>query len=142
MSKHKFQMRLSCGYKVPDNEIDSLDVENFEKDEWQSLDLHTKTAGFLVFVYAILTCQHLYLRTNAKECGLNLKSSTGAIEVEASEDWTMQKLHVQFEIELDSGEAKDENIAWIQDRMRQCPVSINLGDIPNSQTLVRLKRNL
>ena len=135
-------MRLSCGYKVPDNEIDSLDVENFEKGEWQAFDLHTKTAGFLVFVYAIFTCQHLYLRTNTKECGLILKSSTGAIEVEASDDWALQKLHVQFEIELDTGEAKDEKLAWIQDRMRRCPVSINLVDIPDSQTLVRLKQNL
>ena len=29
MSKHMFRMRLSCGYKVPDNEIDTLDVEIF-----------------------------------------------------------------------------------------------------------------
>ena len=135
-------MRLSCGYKAPDNEIDSLDVENFEKSEWQKFDLHTKTAGFLVFVYAIFTCQHLYLRNNAKERGLILRSSTGAIEVEASDDWGLQKLRVQFEIELASGEANEENIAWIQDRMRHCPVSINLGDIPDSQTLVRLKRSL
>ena len=142
MPKHMFRMRLSCGYKVPDIEIDTLDVEVFEKSGWQVLDLRTKTAGFLVFVYAIFTCQHLYLRTNAKERGLTLKSSTGAIEVWASEDWALQKLHVQFEIELESGEAKDEDLAWIQDRMRQCPVSINLGDIPDSQTLVQLKRNL
>ena len=135
-------MRLSCGYQVPDNEIDILEVEIFEKGEWQVLDLHTKTAGFLVFVYAIFTCQHLYLRTNAKECGLILKSSTGSIKVEASENWVLQKLHVQFDIELESGEAKEENLTWIQDRMRHCPVSINLGDIPDSQTLVRLKRNL
>ena len=131
-------MRLSCGYKVPDNDIDALDVEHFTKDGWQKFGLHTKTAGFLVFVYAIFTCQHLFLRNNAKERGLILKSSTGTIEVEAGNDWALQKLHVQFEIELDSGEAKDEKLAWIQDRMRHCPVSINLGDIPDSQTLVRV----
>ena len=136
MSKHDFQMRLNCTYIDPDNTVDSLDVETYIDNEWQALDLHTKTAGFQVFIYAILTCQHMYFRMNAVERGLMLASSKGSVIVNADEQWNIELLHVQFDGHLKNGTASQDAIEYIAERMGLCPVSCNLREIANTKTIV------
>ena len=138
MTERSFHMRLFCRYAEAENAVTDLKVDVLTDGQWENLDLHPETAGFLVFVYAIFSCQHLYLRTNCAERGLLLDSAEGAIELVASEDWEVQKLHVNFDISLKSGHPSGDDVSYIIERMKQCPVSRNLKAIPDSETVLRL----
>ena len=136
MAKHSFKMRLSCRYERPDNTVAKLTVENLEDNEWQDFELDFTQPGFLIFVYAIFNCQHLYMRTNAAERGLLLDTASGSIDVVADNDWVLQKLHVRFEARLEAGNPTSEDKGYIIDRMQHCPVSMNIKDIADSRTLL------
>ena len=126
MSKHNFNLRMAVGYGPTENEITSLEVDVLNDNEWETLDLNTTTPGFLIYVYSIFTCQHMFLRTNATERELAFKSSRGELIVEASEDWFLEKVYVKFIVKLAAGEAKGDDTNYIVSRMQQCPVSKNL----------------
>jgi uncharacterized OsmC-like protein len=126
MSKHIFNLRMAADYGPAENEITSLQVDVLNENEWETLDLNTTTPGFLIYVYSIFTCQHMFLRTNATERKLDFKSSRAELLVEASEDWLLEKVYVKFIVKLLAGEAGDEDSDYIVSRMQQCPVSKNL----------------
>ena len=126
MNKHIFNLRMAADYGSTENDITSLEVQVLDDNEWEILDLNTTTPGFLVYVYSIFTCQHMFLRTNATERELALTSSRGELLVEASEDWRLEKVYIRFDIRLASGEPNDDDIDYIVSRMKQCPVSKNL----------------
>ena len=136
MSERSFQMRLLCRYEDPDNTVGDLRVENLEEGEWRNLDLTTRSPGFLIFVYAVFTCQHLYFRANCAERGLMLESAEGAIDVVTTEDWALTTLHVHLKGKLKSGTPSSDDIEYIVSRMKQCPVSRNTREPPDSQTVV------
>ena len=126
MSKHIFNLSMAATYGPSENEITSLEVKVLNDNEWEILELNTKTPGFLIYVYSIFTCQHMFLRTNGTERDLAYTSSQGKLLVEASEDWLLEKVDVRFNVNLASGEANDDNHDYIVSRMKQCPVSKNL----------------
>jgi hypothetical protein len=136
MTQRVFQMRLACRYQRPDNSVAELQLQNLEKGDWVDFEPGTTQPGFLIFVYAILNCQHLYMRTNAAERALLLDSAHGHIEVVADRDWVVQKLHVRFEARLASGTPAAGDVDYIVDRMQHCPVSINLREVADSRTAV------
>jgi len=72
MSDLTFQMLLHSNYIDDNNNIDQLHVEHLVDNNWQELDLNTSSPGFDIFIYAILTCQHMYFKNNAAEYGLVL----------------------------------------------------------------------
>ncbi len=139
MSDRSFRMRLTCRYEDPDNTVGSLNVENFEEGEWRDLGLNERSPGFLVFVYAVFTCQHLYFRKNCAEQGLMLASAEGTIDVLTTEDWDLTRLHVHFDGKLKSGAPASGVTDYIVARMKQCPVSRNTREPPNSRTTVSLR---
>ena len=139
MSKHIFSLRMNATYEPPDNAIATLEVEVLADGEWTRLDLNTLTPGFLIYVYAIFTCQHTFLRTNSTERKLALKSSLGNILVEASEDWHLEKIDVQFEVTLATGEPGDDDAGYIASRMTDCPVSRNLPQNITGRTTVEFR---
>ena len=136
MTQHAFQMRFECRYQQPHNSVAELRVQNLEKGAWADFEPGFGQPGFLIFVYAILNCQHLYMRTNAAERGLLLDSAQGSIEVVADRDWVVQKLRVRFEGQLQAGTPAPGDVDYIVDRMQHCPVSINLKDVADSHTAV------
>ncbi len=138
MGERIFQMRLFCRYHGPDNAPADLRVENLEGGEWRSLDLNLRSPGFVVFVYGLFSCQHLYLRTNAAQRGLILDFAHGSIEVAAAEDWSIRKRHVHFDAHLKAGAPSASDVSYIVGRMKQCPVSRNLREIPDAVTVVEL----
>ena len=133
MQSHRFEMRLYCNY-AGENGIASLKVEHLDGDEWKNLELDTMTPGFLIFTYAVFTCQHMFLRANANERNLQLASSNGRIMIDAAPDWKIEKLHVAFDVTLKSGTPTADDIEYITERMQHCPVSKNLGEIPDTLT--------
>jgi hypothetical protein len=138
MDNHEFRMRLFARYNGSDNAIADLRVEVLADSGWEVLDLDTRTAGFLLFVYTLLACQHMNLRTNCAERGLVLESSTGLIELLADADWHIRKLHVGFDAVLASGAPGPGDAAEIAGRMQECPVSRNLAGIPDVSVELQL----
>jgi hypothetical protein len=138
MNERSFRLRQLCRYEDPDNSISDLLVEVLADGQWQTLDLNVHTPGFLLFAYTILTCQHRYLRTNCAEQGLRLGSAGGAIDLLASEDWCIRKMHIRFDVCLKSGAPTQEDLDYIVARMEQCPVSKNLKAVPDARTEIFL----
>ena len=136
MTRHIFNLRLSATYESSENNVATLEVKVLSEDGWEPLDLNTKTPGFLVYVYSIFTCQHLFLRTNSTERDLALASSRGEILVETSEDWYLENVDVKFDVNLVSGDANEDNIDYIISRMKQCPVSKNLPSKLQARTRI------
>lgn len=129
MTRDIIQLRLTSIHVGSDNEIANLDVQVFANDAWNVLDLNIETPGFLIFVYSAFICQHMYLRTNAAELGLELDSITGQFEMMTTEDWYIQDMHASFQVKLRSGQAMANEIRHIVERMKNCPVSRNLKDV-------------
>jgi len=136
MTALTFQMLIQCHYSGSDNNVDQLHVEQLVNGDWQVLELNNYTPGFDIFMYAILTCQHMYFRMNAAERNLILESSEGLITVNADEHRSIKTLHVDFKGKLKSGTVTDDAIRYINQRMRQCPVSTNLKKIMDNTTTV------
>jgi hypothetical protein len=126
MTERRFRLRLDCGYVQPDNRPDGLRVEVLEQGAWTPLVLGLESPGFLVFSYAILTCQHLYLRTNCAERGLALAHLGGEMELVTDADWTLRSLDLDFAARLAAGRPEEGEVDYIVERMRQCPVSRNI----------------
>ena len=139
MSDFTFQMLLRCSYKHDENDIDEQTVEHLVDENWQNFNLSNDTPGFDIFMYAILTCQHMYFRINAAKYGLTLNSSEGLMTIIADEHRSIQSLHVHFKGKLEKGVASNDMIDSIAARMKLCPVSINLKDILNKETTVVLE---
>ncbi len=131
MSDFTFQMLIHCHYTDDENTIGQLHVEHLVDDNWQELDLNISSPGFDIFMFAILTCQHMYFRNNAAEYGLVLDSSEGLITIIADEHRSVETLNVEFKGKLKKGKATKEIVDSISARMALCPVSINLKDITN-----------
>lgn len=129
MSEFTFQMLLQCRYTGDANNIDHLHVEHLVGDDWQELDLNIHSPGFDIFMYAILTCQHMYYRNNAAEYGLVLESSEGLLTVIAGAHRNIEALNIEFKGKLKKGTATNDIVDSITARMALCPVSINLKDI-------------
>lgn len=139
MTIRKFQFRLSARYESPENTVTSFLIEHQLKNEWQLYDSTNYNAGFLILLYAILNCQHMYFRVNTAEQGLQLKSAQGTLEVEANNEWEMQKLRIHMEGHLIGGTPGPEAEAYIIERMTHCPVSVNLKAVPDMRTTIAFK---
>jgi hypothetical protein len=127
MNERHFQIRLHGMYQEPENSVASLRVEVFGDDDWQVFDLNSGSAGFLIFVYAVLNCQHMYMRLNCAERGLLLDSAEGYIHITTTEDWVINDLRVEFTGKLRAGKPTEADVNHIVERMENCPVSRNLN---------------
>ena len=126
MTDRHFHLRLSCNYETDKNDVTNLNVEIRLDDEWKTLHLNVKSPGFLLLVYGLFSCQHLYMRTNSTERNLILESATGELNLTAGELWNIQNIDVTFNVKLKSGQPSEDDIAYIVERMGHCPVSTNL----------------
>ena len=132
MSDLTFQMLLQCHYTGDENDIDQLHIEHLVENDWQELELNINSPGFDIFIYSVLTCQNTHFKNNAAEYGLLLDSCEGLITVIADEHRSISTMNIEFKGKLKSGNATQDAVDSIVARMRLCPVSINLKDIPNN----------
>ena len=137
-ASHSFQFRLHCEYESAKNDVASLVFEHHVKGEWKVYDPRDYTAGFLVLLYAIFNCQHLYFRINAAERGIQLASADGLLTAVTDDQWRLQKLQIHFDAKPDSGSPAEGDEAYIIDRMEHCPVSVNIKR-PTTDTKVTLR---
>ena len=127
MSNRYFHLRLTCTYKGDKNDVNDLAIEVLNNDKWETLDLSIRSPGFLQFVNALFSCQHLYMRINSAERGLILTSATGEIQVETGEFWDITNASITFHAKLKSGTPTEDDLDYITDRMTHCPVSTNIA---------------
>ena len=128
MNEKYFNLRLHSTYHGDENTIDELNVEILVDNKWELMDLNIRSAGFLLFINGLFSCQHLYMRANSAECSLLLESATGELQVDTDEDWHINNATVSFNARLRSGTPTQDNINYITERMTHCPVSSNLPD--------------
>lgn len=126
MSNRSFHLRLKSTYKTPDNSVAELTVEVEKDQQWEALDLSIRSAGFLLFINGLFSCQHLYMRTNSAERNLLLDSATGDMQLTTNENWQIQAASIAFVAKLQSGSPSADDIHYITERMTHCPVSSNL----------------
>ena len=138
MSERNFNMRLKSTYEGDTNTIASLEVEHRVKGEWQPLDLGIASPGFDIFVYAIFACQHRFFRVNCAERKLVLNSAEGSIVIGADKSWNMEILKIHFSGQLGSGQVSPGDIDYIVSRMKQCPVSLNIREAPDTESTITL----
>ena len=127
MGNRYFHLRLTCTYEGDKNDVNDLAIEVLNNDKWETLDLSIRSPGFLQFVNALFSCQHLYMRVNSAERGLILISATGEIEVETGEFWDITNASITFHAKLKSGTPTEDDLDYITDRMTHCPVSTNIA---------------
>ena len=139
MSNHKFQFRLSSYYESEKNDVSKILFEHLVDQEWKEYDPTNYAAGFLVLLYAIFNCQHMYFRVNAAERGLQLKSAKGTLEVATNEVWEIQKLYIHFDGVLVSGVPSKDDEQYIVQRLSHCPVSVNIKAIPDMKASVHIE---
>lgn len=137
MSDRAFQMRMRISYDGAENAVKDLQVEQLLEGDWNTFVLSTRSPGFDVFTYAVFTCQQTYLRLNCAERDLVLDTAEGRLEMTTSEDWQMTRLHLDFAVEVKSGVPTEADVAYIVERMQQCPVSKNIKPIADLETRVR-----
>jgi len=137
MNDRFFHLRLSCSYQDDDNNIGDLNIEIETEDGWEKMDLNLRTGGFLMFINGLFSCQHLYMRANCAEHHLVLISATGDMKIKAGEFWDISQADISFNAKLKSGTPTENDITYITERMKHCPVSSNLPQsvhITNSVT--------
>jgi len=128
MTDQTFHLRLKCGYDTPDNNPANLVVEVNADDKWEPFNPEIETPGFLLFVYALFSCQLRYLRMNCAERNIVLESTAGELRLTAGLDWNVKTVLITFRSSLKSGQPAVDDIDYVRERMRHCPVSTNLPD--------------
>ncbi|MDH5613294.1 MAG: AF1514 family protein [Gammaproteobacteria bacterium] len=139
MTDRHFHLRLNCNYQTEKNDVSNLVVEIWVENEWKTLHLSVKSPGFLLLVYGLFSCQHLYMRTNSAERNLVLDSAYGELKLTAGEFWNIKSIEVTFNVKLLSGHPNDDDIAYIIDRMGHCPVSTNLPSNLKTKSIVHFE---
>ena len=128
MPEHRFQLRAAFDYAGNDNRIEAVAAEIHSDEGWRDFELGLASPGFLIFVYAFLICQHTYFHANCTESELLLDHSDVELLLITGDDWKIERIHVGIQADLSGGKVTADTIAYIDSRMRQCPVSINLQE--------------
>jgi hypothetical protein len=136
MSQRTFRFRLRSSHQAPDRSTSNLVVE-FLSDSglWEPQQLSFSTPGFRIYLISLLLCQHFYLVANAREKQIPLRQVEADFLVTTSSDWIVAAVEGDFRIRLDAGASAGERqladaeaIAYMQERMKLCPISRNLPE--------------
>lgn len=136
MSERTFRFRLRSSHRPPERNTTDMVVE-FLSDSglWEPQQLSLSMPGFRIYLISLLLCQHFYLVANARETAIPLQEVQADFNVTTSSDWIIAGVDGQFRIRLDPAASHEEQamaseaaIAYMQERMKLCPISRNLPD--------------
>jgi hypothetical protein len=134
--ERRFQFRLRSSHPAPDRATNNLVVE-FLSDSglWEPQQLSLSMPGFRLYLISLLLCQHFYLVANAREKHIPLQQVEADFVVTTSSDWIVSAVEGDFRIRLDARASDDarqladaDAIAFMQERMKLCPISRNLPE--------------
>ncbi len=136
MRSRTFRFRLRSSHPAPERSSTNLVVEFFnDSDLWEPQQLNFTMPGFRLYLISLLLCQHFYLVGNARERHIPLEQVEADVVVTTSSDWIVTAVEGEFRILLDAAASLQEQqladaeaVAFIQERMKLCPVSRNLPE--------------
>ncbi len=136
MSERSFRFRLSSRHPAPDRATTDLVVAFLtDTGTWEPQTPSLTMPGFRLSLIALLLCQHTYLVANARERHIPLEAVEADFAVVTSGDWILAAVEGDFRLRLDPaasvqerGLADADALAFIQERMKLCPVSRNLPE--------------
>ena len=145
MSHRTFQFRLRSSHPAPERATTDLVVELLsDSGLWEPQHLSFSTPGFRLYLISLLLCQHHYLVANAREREIPLQQVEADVVVTTSSDWIVAAVEGDFRVQLDTHSRPEERqradanaIAYLQERMKLCPISRNLPETVQKQ--VRLQ---
>lgn len=150
MSQRTFRFRLRSSHPAPDRATTNLMVDLLsESGLWESQQLSFSVPGFRIYLISLLLCQHFYLVANAREQHIPLLRVEADFAVTTSSDWIVTSVDGDFRIQLDPDATPAEReradadaIAYMQERMKLCPISRNLPDtVQKAITLTAIGAN-
>ena len=136
MTNRTFRFRLRSSHRAPERTSQDLVVE-FLSDSglWEPQQLSFSMPGFRIYLISLLLCQHFYLVANAREKAIPLQEVQADFNVTTSSEWIIASVEGAFRIRLDPaadpGEqplASAEVMAFMEERMKLCPISKNLPE--------------
>lgn len=136
MAERSFRFRLRSSHPAPDRATTNLVVEFLgDSGAWEPQHLSLTMPGFRLYLISLLLCQHFYLVANAREKGIPLQEVEADFTVSTSSDWIVASAEGDFRIRLDAAASEQERaladaeaIAYMQERMKLCPISRNLPE--------------
>lgn len=136
MNQRSFQFRLTSNHPAPDRATTDLVVEFLtDAGTWEPQQLNLTMPGFRIYLISLLLCQHVYLVANAREKHIPLEAVEADFAVRTSSDWIIDSVEGDFRLRIDAaasgqerGMADADTMAYIQERMKLCPVSRNLSE--------------
>ncbi len=138
MEERLFHLRSRARHEGPDNELVELELEIEVDGSWQPIVLQNRTPPYRAFVCTALMCQHGYLRMNATERQLVVRVATGEFWFDTA-DWLVRSIQAHFKLELAHGTATGEDLTFIAERARDCPISRNLANTYKRTTVELVK---
>jgi hypothetical protein len=136
MTNRTFRFRLRSSHRAPERASQDLVVE-FLSDSglWEPQQLSLSMPGFRIYLISLLLCQHFYLVANAREKCIPLQEVQADFNVTTSSEWIIASVEGAFRIRLDpaAGSAEQplasaEVMAFMEERMKLCPISKNLPE--------------
>lgn len=134
MEQRSFHLRSRATHQGDANELVALALELERDGAWIPVEIANTMPPFRAFVCAALMCQHAHVRMGAAERKLVVRGATGELWMR-TEDWVVLDVTSHFKLELEVGSASDEDLAFIAERVRDCPISRNLGGATKATTL-------
>jgi hypothetical protein len=134
MDQRLFHLRSYSAHETDSNELASLDLELDVEGSWQPIEFSTMMPPFRAFACTALMCQHAYLRMNATERNLVLNEAWGEFWM-TTDDWAVRDVTAYFKLTLRSGAASAEDLAFVAQRLKDCPISRNLLEAGKETTL-------
>jgi hypothetical protein len=136
MNQRSFHFHLTSSHPAPDRPTTDLVVEFLtDAGTWEPQQLSVTMPGFRIYLISLLLCQHVYLVANAREKHIPLQKVEADFMVTTSIDLIVEDIEGDFRVRLDAeasaqerGRADADAIAYLQQRMKLCPVSRNLSE--------------
>jgi len=134
MQERNFHLRSRAVHEGEANDLVSLEMEIELESGWEAVALGLKSPPFRAFVCTALMCQHAYLRMNAAERGLTCSRAEAEFWMN-TDDFFVKEIRAAFKLVVTRGTPSAEDLAFISERMRDCPISRNLADVAKTTTL-------
>ncbi len=144
-SPRAFHFRLRSRHPAPERASRDLALAFLtDAGTWEPQELGWTLPGFRLYLISLLLCQHFYLVANARERDLPLQEVEADFLVTTSADWIVASVAGDFRLRLDPaataaelGRVDAAAIAFLEERMKLCPVSRNLPEGVEKRIVVR-----